>query len=76
MSKKEEKIGIDEGLNRLDMILKRMEEPNIELAKSFELYEEGIILLKNVNEEIEKMEGKIQALSKEGIVMPFDEDPE
>lgn len=76
MSKKEEKIGIDEGLNRLDMILKRMEEPNIELAKSFELYEEGIILLKNVNEEIEKMEGKIQALSKEGIVMPFDEDSE
>lgn len=76
MSKKEEKIGIDEGLNRLDMILKRMEEPNIELAKSFELYEEGITLLKNVNEEIEKMEGKIQALSKEGIVMPFDEDPE
>lgn len=76
MPKKVEKIGIDEGLSRLDEILKKMEEPNIELSKSFELYEEGINLLKNVNNEIEDMEGKIQALSKEGVVVPFEEDSE
>lgn len=76
MSSKTKDIKIEENLERLDEILKKMEEPDVELSKSFTLYEEGIGLLKRVNEEIEDMKGKVEILSKEGVIAEFDSDLE
>ena len=70
MAKKNE-IKIEDGLDRLENILSRMEDKDIELMESFELYEEGIGLLKDVIKQIDTVEKKVQILSKEGGLMDF-----
>ncbi len=70
MAKKKE-IKIEEGLERLEYILSRMEEKDIELMESFELYEEGVGLLKNIVKQIDNVEKKVQILSQEGGLTDF-----
>ncbi len=70
MAKKKE-IKIEEGLERLEYILSRMEEKDIELMEFFELYEEGVGLLKNIVKQIDNVEKKVQILSQEGGLTDF-----
>lgn len=60
------KIKIEEGLERLENILDKMEKPDTDLSDSFALYEEGIKLLKAVNKEIDAVEKKVMMLSDDG----------
>lgn len=69
---RKKKFNIEEGLERLDEILERMEEQNTELSESFELYEEGMKLLKSVNEQIDEVEQKVMIISNNGDLEEFD----
>lgn len=60
------KIKIEEGLERLEEILEKMEKPDTDLSDSFNLYEEGMKLLKSVNKEIDAVEKKVMMLSDDG----------
>lgn len=64
---KDKNISIEEGLERLDQILEKMEEKDTELSESFDLYEEGMKLLRNINSQIDEVEKKVMVLTKEGL---------
>lgn len=69
---KKDKITIEEGLTRLDEILEKMEEKDTDLSESFTLYEEGMKLLKGVNEEIDAVEKKVMMLKSDGETVEFE----
>ena len=60
--KTEEKLKINDIFDKLDTIVKEMEDPGLPLEESFEHYTEGLKLLKQCNESIEQIEQQIQIL--------------
>mgnify|MGYP005834875721 CR=1 FL=1 len=54
-------------LEKLDEILKSLEQPDISLDEALKIYNEGIKLVKNCNQQLDKVEKQIIVLSdKEG----------
>lgn len=66
------KIKIEEGLERLEDILAKMGNTDTDLSDSFKLYEEGMKLLKSVNDEIDAVEKKVMVLSGDGKLDEFE----
>ena len=58
----EEKLKIGEIFDRLDTIVREMEDPRLPLEESFEHYTEGLKLLKQCSESIESIEKQIEIL--------------
>ena len=61
-NKTEEKLKINEIFDKLDTIVKEMEDPRLPLEESFEHYTEGLKLLKQCSESIESIEKQIEVL--------------
>ncbi|NLB17288.1 MAG: exodeoxyribonuclease VII small subunit [Syntrophomonadaceae bacterium] len=55
-------MSFDKDFNRLQEIVKRLEEGDLPLQTSLELFEEGIGLFRRCQEELSKAEGKISQL--------------
>lgn len=72
MAKK--KLSIEESIERLEEILEEMEQKDVELDTAFSLYEEGVKLLKDTNERIDRVEKKVLTLSEDGVIDEFDEE--
>lgn len=64
MSEKKE-ITIEEGFENLNDILKQMDDKNVPLEKSFELYNQGINMVKDLNERLAAVEGKLTIINEE-----------
>ncbi len=58
-----------EDLKKLVIALERGDLP---LEKSFEAYENGVRLAKEAHERLAKMEAKIELLTQEGELVPFE----
>ncbi len=58
---------IQDNIEKLDQIVEDMQSENISLDESFEKYKEGIILIKNTNEQIEKIETEVKKLEEENL---------
>lgn len=56
---------LEESLEELGEIIKQLEEEDISLESSFQLYSKGMKLLKNCNDSIDKVEKKIIVLQAE-----------
>lgn len=54
------KITIEEGFEKLEQIIRQMEEDEVSLEQSFELYNEGLKLVKECNDKIDMVEKKIK----------------
>ena len=58
---------IEQSFEKLDEILKSLEQPDISLDEALKIYNEGIKLVKNYNQQLDKVEKQIIVLSdKEG----------
>ncbi len=58
---------IEQSFEKLDEILKSLEQPDISLDEALKIYNEGIKLVKNCNQQLDKVEKQIIVLSdKEG----------
>ena len=58
---------LEQSFEKLDEILKTLEQPNISLDEALNIYNEGIRLVKNCNQQLDKVEKQIVVLSdKEG----------
>ena len=57
-----EKMKINDIFEKLDSLVKEMEDPGLSLEASFEKYTEGLKLLKTCNESIDKIEKEIEIL--------------
>ena len=60
----EKKIGIESILKQLEKIVTQMEEENLNLEDTLKSYENGISLVKEAQESLNKIEEKIQILSE------------
>ena len=72
MAKKEE-YTLEQGFEKLDEIIEQLEDREIPLEKSFELYEEGVALLKGCNEKIDRVEKQVQKLNADNSLSDFGE---
>lgn len=57
-----EKITIEEGFGKLEEIINQMEQEEVSLEDSFELYNQGIKLVKECNEKIDLVEKQIKII--------------
>ena len=68
-NKKEETL--EDVFEKLDKVVKKLEEDSVSLENSFQLYYEGMELLKTCNNKIETIEKKVMMLDKDGAEHEF-----
>jgi exodeoxyribonuclease VII small subunit len=64
--KKETKLSFEAGLERLEQIVKNLENGDMPLEKSLELFEEGMKLSGVCRAQLEEAENKVELLVKKG----------
>jgi len=64
----------EERLERLEELSDAIKDPDLALEDALAFFEEGIKLAKNLEKDLDKIEGKIQVLMNQGA--PVDEKPE
>ena len=78
---KENTLSFEQSLARLDEIIAMLEKDNVPLDDLMKLYEEGVGLLRNCNEQLDSAEQKVKILkiSPDGLkahLAPFDAEGE
>lgn len=68
---KNEMPTLEELFEVLDQMIEKLEDRNISLDKSFQLYEEGMNLLKTCNEQIDHVEKKMLIMDENGDTNEF-----
>ena len=68
---KEEKT-LDEMFQELDKLIQAMEEPEVSLEDSFQMYHQGIDMLKACNDKMDKIEKQMLVLDSEGETHEFE----
>jgi exodeoxyribonuclease VII small subunit len=67
----------EKNLERLDEIVRQLEDADLPLEKSLELYEEGMKLSAVCHKQLEEAEGRVEILRKRAggkvVVEPFEE---
>ena len=58
-------------LSQIEEIIRKMEEPEVPLEESFQLYQAGIEKLKNCNQMLDEVEKKMQVLNLNGELSDF-----
>ena len=61
---KKKEISIEEGFENLQNILTKMENRDVTLEESFNLYNEGVVLVKELNEKLADVEGKLNIINE------------
>lgn len=64
-TKADSELTMDEAFARLDAIIKRMQEDDVPLEESFELYKRGLALTQLCSEKIDKVEKEISRVTEE-----------
>ena len=63
----EEKVlTLEESFEKLDRIIENLESPEISLEDSFQVYRQGMELLKHCSETIDRVEEKVLKLNESG----------
>ena len=69
---KDKNINIEKVLSELESIVNKMEEDNLNLEDSLSSYEKGILLVKTAQENLKKIEQRVQILSKNNGLEDFE----
>lgn len=72
MEKKSEKLSLEENFDRLEETIERLEQEDLPLEEAFRAYSEGMAILKQCNDQIDKVEKQVLRLSEEGRLEAFD----
>ena len=71
---KDKNINIEKVLSELESIVNKMEEDNLNLEDSLSSYEKGIVLVKTAQENLKKIEQRVQILSQKNELEDFNPD--
>lgn len=66
-----EKISLEDKFNKLDEIVSKLEEADISLDQSFELYKQGMEYVKECSEELNAVEKKVLQIRNNGETDEF-----
>lgn len=64
----ENEFKLEEAFEKLDTIIEELEKPDVSLDNSFQLYQEGMKLLKVCTDSIDKVEKELIILSEDGEI--------
>jgi len=67
----ERELTLEESFSRLDALVEKMENRDIPLEESFQIYKEGMDLLKKCSEKIDLVEKKMQQINADGQLEDF-----
>ena len=71
MEETKKEIKLEEAFAKLDEILDELESPDISLEESFQVYEEGMKLIRQCNETIDRVEKSVLKLNENGELEEF-----
>lgn len=72
MSKEQQQeLTLEESFEKLDEILTALESRDITLEESFKMYQQGMELVKQCNQKIDRVEKKMQLMNEEGELSDF-----
>ncbi len=71
MKEEKKEISLEESFEKLDEMLNELESPEISLEDSFRVYQEGMKLLKQCNETIDRVEKNVMKLNENGELEEF-----
>ena len=66
MEEKEKQPGLEENFERLDTLIEQLEAEDVSLEDAFAAYSAGMAILKECNEQIDRVEKKVLKLSEQG----------
>ena len=69
---KDKNRNIEKVLSELELLVNKMEEDNLNLEDSLSSYEKGIALVKTAQENLKKIEQRVQILSKNNGLEDFE----
>ena len=69
-----ENINLEKLIAELESIVNKMESDDLNVEDSLKSYEKGISLIKNAQNKLNKIEQKVEILSKEGTLENFNTD--
>ena len=74
MSEKKEKqeLTLEESFARLDELVEKLEDRDVPLEESFQIYKEGMDLLKNCRNKIDLVEKKMQQIGADGELEDYE----
>lgn len=70
---KEENLSLEENFARLEETIEKLENEDITLEEAFAAYSEGMHLLKQCNDQIDRVEKQVLKLNEEGMPEEFDD---
>lgn len=73
MAKKEEKLSLEQILEKLDITIEKLQSGDVSLEESFELYKKGMDYVKLCSETIDQVEKKVLMLNQEGTLDELEE---
>ena len=71
MAEKEKRENLDDLFERLESVITDLEGENVTLEESFQLYDQGMKLLKKCSETIDEVEKKVMILDEDGEAYEF-----
>ncbi len=66
MSEEKRPLSLEENFSLLEQVIQRLEDEDIALEDAFSAYSEGMRILKECNEQIDKVEKKVLKLTEDG----------
>lgn len=69
----DKEMTLEEMFEKLDGVVKTMEQGEASLEESFRLYHQGMDMLKSCNDKIDKVEKKMLILDNEGEAYEFEQ---
>lgn len=71
MDEKEKVLTLEENFKQLEEMIEKLEDKEIGLEESFSLYEQGMKLLKQCNDQIDRVEKKVMVMNQNGALDEF-----
>lgn len=71
MGEKKKVPTLEENFRQLEEMIEKLEDKEIGLEESFVLYERGMKLLKQCNDQIDKVEKKVMVMNQNGALDEF-----
>lgn len=71
-TEEQEQRSLEENFSELEELLEQLEAEDISLADAFTAYSKGMNVLKQCNEQIDRVEKQVMKLNEEGALEPLD----
>lgn len=73
MGKEQETYSLEENFARLEGIMELLEQEDISLEEAFRAYSEGMAVLKQCNDQIDRVEKQVLKLGEDGQLEEFED---